>query len=88
MEHNKENAVFEFIKMIRASWTYDRMTTEEKRRVESVISGNITADGLRGTFSQRWNTLNAIYDAFLCGLGYTGGAQWREPENADPVPLF
>ena len=72
----KENAVDKMIEMFRASWTWGRMTDDERERF-------LTLDfsGVKGTAKQRAEMMNALYRAFLAGLGYDGW-QWREPDPA------
>lgn len=62
------------------SWTWERLTSEEKTTFEKLIVNF----PLAGTEAKRWEILNRVYHAFLKGTGYkpTG---WREPEE---IPLF
>ena len=86
----KENAAPDFMAMIRKSWTWDRLTDEERTRFENLI-GEITFphfDGrIRGNYISRWNQLQNVYNAFLTALDYAP-IGWREPETEEPVPLF
>lgn len=83
----KENALNEFIDMIEHSWTYDRMTDNEREQCLETFHSNRTTDALKGTWEARWTILNAVYGAFLDGIGYDGPS-WREKESAEPVPTF
>lgn len=69
----KEKALEEFMKMIKQSWTWLKLTEEEKERFYECIDHSI----LFGTFTQRWRHLNDIYFSFLMGLGYSWD-NWRE----------
>lgn len=81
-ERTKENAINNYITMTLASWTFDRMTDEEKKRcIESLKYAKVA-----GAYNTRWEILHSIYYAFLLGLGYTGG-NWREPATSNK-PLF
>lgn len=86
MEGKKEYAVVNFMAMIRNSWTYDRMTVEERRNLGTAVEWAVDQNAIKGDYKQRWMILHAIYDAFLAGLGYTGGT-WREP-NPEEAPAF
>lgn len=85
MEHNKEKAFSDFMEMIRNSWTYDRMTDDEKRRLAKAFEW-VDCCGLVGTYKQRLAILHIAYNAFLQGIGYTD-FNWREPDPAQ-VPMF
>lgn len=78
----KEEALINFIEMIQNSWTYARMTKEEKTRLLELLNHPCIVDSLKGTFIQRWASLQAIYHAFLQGLGYDN-FNWREGEARD-----
>lgn len=75
---NKENALNNFLTMIYHSWTYDRMTEEEKENFKKLVFDDVRVqDALKGSYNQRWQFLQAIYSAYLKGLGYTD-FNWRE----------
>jgi len=63
---NKENAIWDFVEMIRKSWTYNVLTWYEKDRVEDILF----SVKLSGSWKQRWCVLQSVYSAFLEGLGY------------------
>lgn len=86
MDRNKEHATHYFMRMVYNSWTYGRMTSKEQERLESAVVWAGDQGMIKGTFDQRWKILQAIYNAFLSGLGYDGPT-WREP-NPDEVPMF
>ena len=71
-EHKKEDAKAVYIDICRHSWTFGRMTEEEKGRCEKIFSHDVA-----GTFGQRCQAYALIYSAFLIGLGYNGPF-WRE----------
>lgn len=72
---DKEKAQQEFMKMTEKSWTWEKMTEEERKRFETAVERAV----LIGTFTQRWRHLNDMYFAFLMGVGYTD-FNWREEE--------
>lgn len=75
--NDKENALNNFINMIQNSWTYERLTKEEKERFFETMQHIETRNILKGTYNQRWENLNAIYYAFLLGVGYSP-INWRD----------
>lgn len=81
----KEQAYFDFVKMTKKSWMYNRMTETEKARCISALRFGVEQCLVIGRYEQRWGQLNTIYHAFLLGLGYNGGL-WREPDRED-VPF-
>ena len=76
LPRTKENALLRFCSMICRSWTFDRMTSEEKERCISALLKTENFNALRGNFEARWHILEVVYDAFLSGLGYDGFL-WR-----------
>ena len=74
---NKEQVFDDFIKMICNSWTYGKMTKEEKETCLNVLSSYRTIHDIKGTYIQRWKALNTVYYAFIMGLGYSDFT-WRE----------
>ena len=79
MEKIKENALEDYIEMIQESWTYDRMNDTEKQQCIDTLRTIRTTSALKGNYYARWNILQAVYGAYLSGLGYNGGS-WRENE--------
>lgn len=77
MTKNKENALIDFMNMIVDSWTWARMTHEERQR----CTDGLCRAHLNGTWLQRWQTLNDLYYSFLLGLNYAPSG-WREKEEA------
>lgn len=76
---NKELALCDFREMIRNSWTYAKFTDDEKEKWEMFLTNVRTLTCLKGNYSARWHILQAIYHAYLIGLGYTD-FNWREVE--------
>lgn len=77
---DKENAKRDYIEMMKQSWTYDRMTEDEKKGLLEAVKFAKVA----GAYDTRWSILQSINYAFLLALGYKGG-DWRK--KADE-PLF
>ncbi len=83
MKYTKENAVNGYFSdVIKKSWTWARLTEEERRQFEN-LNG---LDHIKGTAAQRVEWLHSLYHAFLTGLGYTP-IGWREPEP-ESIPKF
>lgn len=80
----KENAMQDFLAFTRKSWTYERMTYPEKAACENALSSPAAHD-IQGTYRQRVNAYNAIYFAYLLGIGYNGPL-WREP-HPEEIPF-
>lgn len=76
---NKELAIHNFKVMIEQSWTYGKMTREERDNWERVLFSTRTKNSLKGNYNTRWEILQAIYGAYLFGLGYNDFT-WREEE--------
>lgn len=80
MNKTKENALTDYIEMVRRSWTYGKMTDDEKNRCINVLT-DVRALNIQGTYNQRWNALQAVYNAYLVGIGYNS-FNWREDKTA------
>lgn len=72
-----------FQKVIKNSWTWERLTEEEKRRFIDMT----VFDQIKGNDSTRIEWLNTIYTAFLSALGYKP-IGWRETEEENELPKF
>ena len=81
---DKFDAVSDFLDMIHHSWTFEKMTFSERMILNDLFFSPRTVDAIKGDYRQRWAVCNAIYGAYLDGLGYCG-IGWREIET---VPLF
>lgn len=80
MENKKEDALVNFKEMIYQSWTYQRLTKEEQEQLEKTFKDVAVKKAIKGTYYQRWETLQAIYHSFLLGVGYNP-FNWREKEG-------
>ena len=85
-KYKKEDALTHYIIMIKKSWTFSRLTENEKRHCLESLSN---CDGkLYGNFRQRHQQLNNVYYAFISALDYSENPiNWRK-ENANSMPLF
>ena len=81
---DKEQAHADFLAILRNSWTFARMTQEEQQKAIQALD---CSKRVKGSYYQRWDVYQIIYDAFLLGVGYDGPS-WREPEPRRPIPLF
>ena len=79
-EH-KEKAVYDWMIMIKKSWTWARLTQKEQERFEKEIK-DFSRWTLKGTYKQRWSVLNGVYSVFLGALDYKP-LGWRDPEKKE-----
>ena len=77
MNKNKENAQADWTDMIIKSWTWAKLTREERNKFGDELNKETTKKIISGTYEQRWGTLNTLYSMFLEGCGYNGG-NWRD----------
>ena len=82
----KENAYTDWFEMIFNSWTWVRLTDDEKTTFTNQMDGWCNYRGLLiGTYKQRWEILNELYYMYLLGIGYKP-IGWRE--NTEENPKF
>lgn len=79
MEKIKENVLNDYKQMIYKSWTYAKLTKNERQQLEQTFESVTTRNALKGTYTQRWEILQAIYSSFLYALYYT--PDWREDKE-------
>jgi hypothetical protein len=84
MARDKESTFCEFVEMIKKSWTWTRLTESERVSCMDAFCFTEEQNILKGNFDQRWRILQAVYNAFLSGIGYQP-IGWREKE---PEPSF
>lgn len=77
---NKDFVFTDFLEMIKKSWTYEKLTEEEKGKINCILLDSRTSENIKGNYNQRWKALNALYYAFLIALDYTPTG-WREEEK-------
>ena len=81
---NKQNTINEYMAMINQSWTWAKLTKEEKDKFINWVYADRFITTINGTKKQRWAILNNYYYMFLEGVGYQP-IGWRETED---VPQF
>lgn len=74
---DKEKAINDFIEMIKKSWTYEKLTNEEKRNFENSVMWAIKNKCINGNYNNRCMILHSLYNTFLNAIGYTG-EKWRD----------
>lgn len=79
-QKNKENAVIDFMQMIRKSWTWARLTHQERIDFANSVDWAIQQNVIIGTYKQRYQTVYALYYTFLIALGY-GESDWRDKKD-------
>lgn len=72
-----------FQNVIKKSWTWNRLTEEERRRFIDMD----VFDRIKGNNKTRVEWLITIYDSFLSALGYKP-IGWRETEEEKQMPRF
>lgn len=78
MEKNKDIAYQDWINMIQQSWTWERLTEDERNVFTKQIEWNRTH--LKGNYNARWDILQDLYHMYLLGLGYKPQG-WRIPKE-------
>lgn len=82
MEHKKEHARFDWTEMICKSWTYARLTPDERKRFFMSVDNAEKCGELKGDYHTRWGILNALYHTYLVALGYSF-VGWRDKEGEE-----
>lgn len=77
MTKDKNTSVMDFMQMTYNSWTYNKMSTDEKNRLADVVAWCTNQGIVKGTWKQRWDIMQAVYWSFLQGIGYDGPC-WRD----------
>lgn len=73
---DKTKAYEDFADMINQSWTYAKLTSGEKQRLcKALTEAAYILPG--GSYQQRYQAMQAVYSAFLYGVGYSG-PNWRD----------
>jgi SRSO17 transposase len=81
----KNNDVLDdYIAMIKDSWTYGKMAPEEQATIIELLKSGRTIEAVKGCKKTRWAILNAIYNAYLMGLGYNNNPLWRDSSTEKP----
>ena len=80
MEKTKEELLKDFKDMIYASWTYKKLTGEEKARFNWALDYAMNLNILTNDNSKNWIMLSILYNTFLEGVGYEP-IGWREETN-------
>ncbi len=81
---NKESAVFDFLSMIVKSWTWAKLTAEERKRFTSEVNIWEDAGKIKGSYESRYETVHIMYSMFLAALGYQP-IGWRETEKQNSL---
>lgn len=78
MDRTKENAFLHGLAMFCRSWTFEKLTVEEKEDCINCFLFAYQQGMIKGTFDERIRTMNAIYNGFLSALGYSRDPiSWR-----------
>lgn len=74
------NIIYNRMKVFENSWTFNKLSREEKEKFYHIFTSDEIKNSLTGTEKQIIQALNVIYSAFLTGVGYNG-YNWRETEK-------
>lgn len=74
---NNLEIVNDYIEMIKNSWTYERLTSEERKRLIDLFNHVSVLNSLKYTKDHKWDVLHDVYYSFLIALEYTP-IGWRE----------
>ena len=80
----KNLAKQEYLEMIQKSWTWGKLDQVERKKFLDLIDHPCATAIIKGSYEQRWEACEAMYHAFLSGLGYDGG-MWRETIHEAPT---
>jgi len=73
----KEQAITDFKEMISHAWPIARFTGRERENFNNMLDWMEHADRLFGSYNQRWEQLQSVYQSFLYALDYKA-IGWRE----------
>lgn len=62
---DKNNALNDYKEVIYQSWTYRKLTTEEKERLEKTLNHKSIKECLKGDYYQIIDILRTVYTAFF-----------------------
>ena len=84
MNRDKELAYKDTMDRITKSWTWERLTEQERQTFLKTM-GNIVFKGgtIVGSYNHRWEVIHSLYWVFLDAIGYKP-IGWREPETDLP----
>ena len=77
MEKKKENAVNDFITMIKRSWTWERLTPQERHVYLDRMDFLDRTGKIKGRYEDRWAQAQELYTMFIDGAG-AHEDHWRE----------
>ena len=66
----KEDALKDYLEEIKQSWTWARLSEEEKKVFEKRINCERFISSIKGNYNARWNIISNYYFMFLLGLGF------------------
>ena len=82
----KELAKQEWFEMIKKSWTWAKLTENEKEKFSKLLDHPCTSYVIRGDYKNRWEACDALYHTFLVGLDYDEEPMnWRDFQTESTV---
>ena len=74
---NKELSYNDFINMIVKSWTFERLSYDEKNRAIDALRHAFDTGAITGNYKHRFEILHAVYYSYLLALDYKP-VGWRD----------
>jgi hypothetical protein len=76
---DKNLAKQDYLEMIKKSWTWAKLTEQEREKFSELLEHPCSAVVIRGNYDQRWEACEALYHTYLEGLEYDP-LEWRESQ--------
>ena len=76
---DKNLAKQKYLEMIKQSWTWAKLTEQEKEKFSELLEHPCSSVVIRGNYDQRWEACEALYHTYLEGLGYKP-LDWRDSQ--------
>lgn len=78
MTEEKKKELYDLVeKIVYPSWTWAKLTYEEKDRFNSAVYSIVENGLIQGTLKQKKSIVTSLYKIFLIGVGYSDW-NWRE----------
>ncbi len=79
---DKNLAQQDWLEMISHSWTWQKLTVEERAKFVALFAHPQSNAVMKGNYEQRYEACQALYYAFLVALGYADDPMnWRDSEE-------
>jgi len=79
---DKNLAQQDWLEMISHSWTWQKLTVEERAKFVALFAHPQSTAVMKGNYEQRYEACQALYYTFLAALGYADDPMnWRDSEE-------